>query len=300
MSSPDPQRPLAGLAVGLSISESDDSAEAGFSALEVNRTVRRVAEALLGQGARVLFGHDWRADGVMAEVLRFALDYQPSDGGENAHPAPRLINLVAWPRRASLSPDEARRFAGVLEVVECSLPEVLAPSFAAIEADPALSLAAQALALTHMRQGLNDLAAARLCIGGRKSGSSGRFAGVAEEAWLAIETGKPLYLAGLFGGATAEVIRAITGDREIDEAAFRPTEKVAAGLERIGELKTGDIDTLPGAEVLERLRRPGALERLAEANRLSVEENRALFHAGGISEVIALTLTGLGRLPGRA
>jgi hypothetical protein len=53
-----PQRPLQGRSVSLSISETDDSADRGFPAWQVNRVTVQLAAALIGQGASVVFGHD--------------------------------------------------------------------------------------------------------------------------------------------------------------------------------------------------------------------------------------------------
>ena len=64
-----PQRPLAGCIVSLSISESDDSAERGFPSWQVNRVTLQLVAALFGQGASVVFGHDWREDGVMERSM---------------------------------------------------------------------------------------------------------------------------------------------------------------------------------------------------------------------------------------
>jgi hypothetical protein len=70
-------RPLAGCIVNLSISESDDSAERGFPSWQVNRVTLQIVAALFGQGASVVFGHDWREDGVMQAVYGFARQVQP-------------------------------------------------------------------------------------------------------------------------------------------------------------------------------------------------------------------------------
>ena len=81
MSAPD--RPLRGCAVGLSISESDDSVTRGFPTEQVNRCTVQVVSALFGQGVAVVFGHDWRDDGVMEAVHAFARQMQPAAPGRD-------------------------------------------------------------------------------------------------------------------------------------------------------------------------------------------------------------------------
>ena len=94
-------RPLAGCVVGLSISESDDSAKRGFPPWQVNRVTLQVVSALFGQGVGVMFGHDWREDGVMEAVHGFALQMQPpvplSPQEATAADQPLLQNLLPWP-----------------------------------------------------------------------------------------------------------------------------------------------------------------------------------------------------------
>src|SRR5262245_42190162 len=94
-------RPLTGLVVNLSVSESEDSTRHGFPAWQVNRVTLQFVAALFGQGAGVAFGHDWREDGVMEAVHGFALQTQPSfplsTGPTQAEDQPMLHNILPWP-----------------------------------------------------------------------------------------------------------------------------------------------------------------------------------------------------------
>ena len=58
--------------------------------------------------------------------------------------------------------------------------------------------------LTTLRREITERLApgCRICLGGKTSGYEGRIPGVQEEAQLALEYNKPLYLMGGFGGAT--------------------------------------------------------------------------------------------------
>ena len=71
------ERPLANYSVNLSISESDDSVKRGFPEWQVNRVTLQVTTSLFGQGASLVFGHDWREDGVMQAIHAFAMQIQP-------------------------------------------------------------------------------------------------------------------------------------------------------------------------------------------------------------------------------
>src|SRR4030088_181367 len=95
-----PERPLADCVVGISISESEEMVQLGFDRSEVNRCVVRLSESLLGAGARLAFGHDWRPGGVMEAVAALAVRYSSlagdADGRLSERPAPS-VSLVAPP-----------------------------------------------------------------------------------------------------------------------------------------------------------------------------------------------------------
>ena len=50
-------RPLDGMFVGITLSQSNDTRDAGFLDQEVNRLAIRLAETLMGEGACLVFGH---------------------------------------------------------------------------------------------------------------------------------------------------------------------------------------------------------------------------------------------------
>jgi hypothetical protein len=118
-----PTRPLTGCAVGLSISEGQETAALGFTAAEVNRTTLRIVAALVGQGAAIVFGHDWRDDGVMDSVHSFVERFEvPFTARTRRAP---LTNLVVWPDKPRLAGPERRRLQRTLAVEEAGLPPAL-------------------------------------------------------------------------------------------------------------------------------------------------------------------------------
>ena len=58
--------------VGISVSPSVEAARLGYDDRQINRIVVRMAQYFLDQDMRVIFGHDWREDGVMRAVADFA------------------------------------------------------------------------------------------------------------------------------------------------------------------------------------------------------------------------------------
>jgi hypothetical protein len=222
------ERPLASYTVNLSISESDDSLGRGFPLWQVNRVTLQVTAALFGQGANVVFGHDWREDGVMETIHGFALQVQPPipllSEEAVASGQPLLRNILPWPDKPRLSNDDLERLVSTLRVELAGLPAEVAPyenEARRLGASSPLYQYVRARGLTHLRRRLNAESDVRLCIGGRTEGSAGRYPGVIEEALLAIQVGKPLFLAGFLGGATQQVTHAIEG-RDMPEDFCRP------------------------------------------------------------------------------
>src|SRR5438094_9585228 len=123
------QRPLVGFAVGLSVSEGDDSAARGFPVWQVNRVTLQVVSALFGQGVGVVFGHDWREDGVMEAVHGFALQVQAplplSPDDPDADSQPLLFNILPWPDTPRLPSEDLERLASTLRVESAGLPHEL-------------------------------------------------------------------------------------------------------------------------------------------------------------------------------
>jgi len=205
-----PQRPLAGCVVGISISESEDLAGRHYDSHEVNRCVALLAETLLGNGARLAFGHDWRPNGVMMAVADFAVRYAPSSprspGAMPAGEAP-ILNLVAPPDRPFLhsgGDDDpvGQRLRGMLAGVVTART---------IEFSPRTDdrRVARADSLSALRVELTRQCHARICLGGRVGGFAGWFPGVAEEAHLALRSGQPLFTSAIFGGAAGAIATAL-------------------------------------------------------------------------------------------
>ena len=299
-----PQRPLAGCVVNLSLSESDDSSQRGFPSSQVNRVTLQIVSALFGQGASLVFGHDWREDGIMEAVYGFAKQVQSpiplSPAEADAENEPLLRNLVPWPDTPYLSGAELEQLSSTLRVELGGLPrELQAVEADARRVDPnnPLYRYTRARGLTFLRRRLNHVSHVRFCVGGRRSGYAGRYPGVIEEAFLAVTDRKPLYIAGFLGGAAEQVVNALEG-KEMAEDFCRaaPLENVYADPPiREGEAATRDDRVIDRTAVWRTFRDTGR-EQLAQTNGLTVDENDELFHTPVIERAIELVLIGLSRL----
>lgn len=289
------KRPLTGLTVGLSISESNDSSDRGFPAWQVNRVTLQVVSTLFGQGAGVVFGHDWREDGVMQAVHGFALPMQPVFSESNA--APLLRNCLPWPDQPHLPTDEIARLSETLAIECVPLPAGLQRyEKDAKQQGPAgpLYKYLRARGLTALRHRLNAICDARLCLGGRQSGASGRYPGVIEEILFALRSNKPLYLSGLLGGATRQVIAALEGAAMPDD--FCPRQSLNELYEQplIADGITADREINRHALWTEF--NQAGFTQIARDNGLSEDENRELAQTLVLDRVLQLMLQGLSRL----
>jgi hypothetical protein len=252
----------------------------------------------------VVFGHDWREDGVMEAVYGFARQVQSpvplSPANAAAEEQPLLRNLLPWPDKPVLPDRDLEQLSSTLRVESVGLPQELQPFDAEArqaEPDNGLYRYIRARGLTFLRHRLNDACHVRLCLGGRRSGSAGRYPGVIEEAFLAVTDKKPLYLASILGGATEQVVDAIEG-KQMREDFCRPTP--LQGLydaPPVRELDgaTRDDRVIDRAVVWRQFAGTGR-EKLAESNGLRIEENDELLHTPVIDRAIELVLIGLSRL----
>lgn len=292
-------RPLAGLTIGISISKSNDSDRRGFPSWQVNRTTVQIVAALFSQGAGVVFGHDWREDGVMEAMCNFARQVQApvpaGPDGSAAEKVPLMRNLLPWPAEPRLNAQERERLAPTLIVQPAGLPPDLqdqAPRALKEGVDSPIYAYVRSRGLTHLRHLLNDACDARICIGGKTSGYTGRYPGIIEEAWFAIQSGKPLYVIGFLGGAAQGVANALQGERVIFEES--PKAKL---LYRNPPVFTDSRDAEFDLQSVSKGIRDFGVEQFSATNHLAPEQNRELFTTPLLDRAIALVLTGLSTLP---
>lgn len=170
---------------------------------------------------RVIFGHDWREDGVMRAVANFAsvVAARIDDVGdaetqsysweeETKVGTARMLNLVPA-RRDELNGaalEAERDSGGVLDVIAVGdMPTDVSERVDwEIREHRRGTVSAREQQLTQLRHRLTILLdpGYRVCLGGRTDGYQGDEPGVMEEARMALMYGKPLYLMGGFRGAT--------------------------------------------------------------------------------------------------
>jgi len=259
-------RPLEGMAVGISISEAEDLASTGFTSDDINFVTVELCRRLVALGAQVVLGHQWRPGGIMEQVTRFAQAYHMESG---ASEQPIVHNVMAWPDKASLSKDDQKQLESLVRIYELEEPRAAAEQ----------SLK-RAKALTEMRQHITRLAKARICLSGKMKSHEGSIPGVIEEAFLSINEGQPVYLSAMMGGAAAALVDCIRGQREI------------GSLFPEGALVPIEIPSFFDSNPHQRY------EAIAKLCRLYPDELEQLFNAQNLDTIIQLSTRGMSRLNG--
>lgn len=297
-------RPLEGCIVNLSISQSDNSEQRGFPSWQVNRITLQIVAALFGQGASLVFGHDWRKDGVMEAVYGFARQVQApiplTPEQSAAEQQPLLKNLLPWPETPYLPERDLEQLSSTLKVERAGLPGELQPfgeEASHLDPDQGMYQYMRARGLTFLRRRLNDESHVRICVGGPRSKYEGRYPGVIEEAFVAVTANKPLYLAGFLGGAAEQVIDAVEGKQMTDEFC-RPTRIQALyNAPPIAEANQAtEADRTIDREAVWNTFVTAGRQQSAASNGLTPEENDELHRTPAIDRVIELILVGMSRL----
>ena len=271
--------PSNSVTVNISVSPCEDAERLGYDERQINRIVIRIAQFFLFKGTRVLFGHDWRDNGVMRAVLESA------ELAEAASPEPhggsRMLNLVATGGAplSGIGLEAAKDASGILAV-----RSVHEETTASIPQDPCLELWTLRRRLTQLLD-----PGCRICLGGRTSGYAGHYAGVAEEAYFALSMGKPLYLIGGFGGATGAVCDAISGEVSLETNGSRPLDARNTRCPAIHRDAPVPLDGLAAAF------REFGLRKLSKDNGLTKEVNQKLFEMTDIEAGLGLIAEGMTR-----
>jgi SLOG cluster2/TIR domain len=286
--------------VAFSISDAEDWNALGLDRLHQDDAFVELSRYLLVSGANLGYGGDLRRSGY-TEIL-----WQLVESYRQLEVATRPIHhYQAWPIYLGMDIAQQAKLKPILKPVPVPLPEQVRARF---NLDPGVNLApsgSQALyiwgrCLTAMREQMNRETRARILIGGRLTGFKGRYPGLIEEAYLALRDGKPLFLAGGFGGCTHAIVEWMYGSSDKGlafrkQADYHNLEDFYRKEVEAGECpETESIDFEELNKVLMGSLCAKTSERLN--NGLSEEENKILFTTRDIPLMVNLILKGLKEL----
>lgn len=211
-------RALEGLSVAISISESEDLPRLGLAEAHLRLAVAEIVRAILVHGGRVIYGGHLAQSGYTAfligEVERFGSDR-------------RFVSVMPWSEHVKLPFQQIwaarQRLASSGEVIclDADGKPIEAEGWIRLDRDQELSPDIIAGSLTAMRKTVTGMSDARVILGGKRRGFVGTMPGILEEAMLAIDAGKPVFLAGGFGGLAFDLADVVGGVPNAALAALR-------------------------------------------------------------------------------
>ena len=255
--------------VAISISESPDLARLGMSDRHLTGAMETMATYLLSSGYRLAYGGDLREGGFTEQLFELVSRYDRSPETPESRNLPAVVDYLSWPACADLSREEYRdlsRRLGNSAEVKC-----LAHDGTVLDGFPETPVKNQhevAASLTAMRRTMLNETSARVVLGGKIAGYRGSMPGTAEEALLTLQAGKPLYVAGGFGGCARDIAESM----ELVKPLHDPPRSAWDGRASFSRYRA---DTLN--------------------NGLTEDENRTLAKTSHIRKAVDLILRGLGR-----
>lgn len=265
-----------------------------------------VVRALLNEGATLAYAGRWiQAGAELTQFVKDELSMRPAELSANpsirAAPRPRFRSFVR-----SFDREKTRQSVGRMisakEQSRIGIELVVASPLARDERQwGSEDWRARAIERFRRRLAVTECSVARFVIGGEPPDGNERPSGVVEETILSLALSQPVYIAGGFGGAAADlgIVLGLSGLR---------TGRVPKSLqnhlssERCLELKGiadrlrpppfTNLPVLPEEQV-EFLRQRAIGGPAWTDNGLALEENRRLFKTRDPDEVARLTLRGL-------
>ncbi len=295
--------PLEGLQVAMSLSDSPDiDGPEGYTKHHVDDATVYLARSLISAGGSIAYGGDFRHNGFTPLLAELISAYNQTA----ARPAEFLHSYLGAPLDPSQAPGDLP--LSIHHLVRSPDVRVDALMPAPVGDIPPHH---RSLYFSDMRRVMAKWTSARILLGGAavpglagRPGYGGRYPGVVEEAWRTLEAGKPLYVAGGFGGAAALVAEILDGkpnpERLKDATWFTQSKEFEAIAQRIDEDENRTLLGLPKkmedlADAVSALGLPylKSDEAALAWNGLTEEENRILFWTRDLVTISALVLKGL-------
>lgn len=216
-----------------------------------------------------------------------------------------IINSPPWPLSTVYTDDDLDRMTGVAKYApgpEPTLDLSFEEYFPEREdgkwrliCDTAGKRFAWSRGLTEMRQMMNAETDARVLTGGKMTGFSGAVPGLLEEAWIQIQSGKPLFLVGAFGGIAGAIVDLLEG-RDVEEFTDEFAEQnVLNYKDTLRLFAENKVPFVSAAQMATDIRASAGERGIAATlnNGLMDEENQELFRIVDPATTAELILSGL-------
>ena len=282
---------LKGKTIGVSISESDNLDELGYSVSHLKDAIIEIARYILASGGRLAYGGDMRQGGF-TELIFDLLVYYKAD--KELQPYERFESYLYYPISTTLSMEREAALRQNVTFKRVAPPADLhlVNTNEFLKADSPQNLYVWARCLTKMREEIEAACHARVFIGGRIKGFKGKCPGILEELLTAIKYQHPIYLVGAFGGITKDAIEALSGQSPNSFSNEYYMDNVDyKDMSLIFNEKHPD-NLIDYKDYLSRLQQIG-LKGISNNNGLSELDNLRLTTTPHISEIVYLILKGM-------
>ena len=283
------------IAIGISISETDDDKmqKNGFTKMHLTDFFVEFCRYLIASGYNIVYGGDLRKSGytdILIELFR-QYHYEVSE----KHPVSnKIINYLAWPFYHQLSGITEKNLRDIIVFVKIDPPKnqkidlKKEVNFSKIKPDEEKALKAS---LTYMRCVMIEACDFRIQMGGKIDSYLGIAPGIIEETYTAIQKDVPVFLVGMFGGATGIIIDHLCKTPCEGES---PKDKEACSISKPKQ-NLNEITKSMLSYLSEVISTPCKLN-----NGLNCVENKMLFVSDDFDLVLALILKGIrskGKVP---
>ena len=281
---------LNNLNIAISVSDSEDIEELGFSKIHQQDIILEITRYLIINGATLIYGGDLRSQGytfLFSEIVeQYVYKKENKKYYKNYFSFPIYVDMI---QKHKLD----FRKNGV-EIIKVPPPENLsvdANQFYIPNNNDNLYIWSESL--TEMRRVMNTDSYARIFMGGARTNFKGKYPGLLEEALISLENNTPSFFIGAFGGITRNIISAILNEK---------TEELTEVWQRKANFKYSDFvdfyNTKDGVEKIDYQKKVEflnnfTLKRLCENNGLDESENIRLFETIHFPEIIYLIIKGL-------
>lgn len=282
---------LKGRNIAVSISDSPDIENLGFSLEHQKNLITEITRFLIIHGSMLIYGGDLRKNGFTRLFSTLVHQYRPSKEINKKF----FENYFSFPIHLKLSRTD------VLEFKKNGVFPVLVDPPEGLEIDETKfydpvgndNFFIWSESLSKMRHEMQSNTDARIFTGGKISNFKGKYPGLLEESLLALESNIPVYLTGIFGGITMKIIEGLKGKKpqeltlEWQSSQNKTYEEFVSYYN--SKKSTDQIDYEQCTQFLNTF----TLERLSQNNGLTIEENERLFNSIHTSEIIFLIMKGL-------
>jgi len=282
---------LEGQNIAISISDSSEIENLGFSPEHQTNLITEITRFLIIHGSKLVYGGDLRQNGYTRLFSNLVHQYRPSKEVGKLF----FENYFSFPIYLNLKTTDILEFKknGVLPV------EVQPPSGLSIDESKFYqpkgneNLFIWSESLTKMRMEMQSSINARIFTGGSMSNFKGKYPGLLEEAMLALEDDTPVYLVGIFGGITRRIIDGILGTKPKELTLKWQSVENEKYKDFVIYYNNKKEKNKIDYDFCTRFLNTYSLERFSRNNGLTVEENKRLFTTIHSSEIIFLIMKGL-------